>query len=430
MRAAPTLLDRLEARRFLSSTYAMTDLGALGDHEFEYSEGFGINNRGQVAGLSDTDEIVAFDDDGFPLYVNHAFRWSESRGMVDLTSPHQFSVGLNINDKGEVAGAAEIPGIPDPINGGNATPATIWEADGDLVNIGAPAGKINAAAWGINNSGAAVGWGFNTDPEVNTVTAPPMTTVPFVYDKQFGNRALPMPGFKNGFAGDINDAGVIAGNAADHVTIHPVAWLPGAHGSYSAIDLGFLPGFNRGDARAINNRGQLAGNLVNAVTANPDAFIWTPGARGRYIATDIGKPAGASGAVSRDINNRGDAVGIARFGNRSRAFLYDQDGMHILNNLIPPGSGWILSNARSINDKGQITCLAFNADGDFHALLLNPVENQGGSSSPTAPARTLQSSTLFSTQRVQSDELEQLLSETSGPKRSREESPPFRDWAA
>jgi hypothetical protein len=83
--------------------------------------------------------------------------------------------------------------------------------------------------------------------------------------------------------------------------------------------------------------------------------------------------------------------------------------MHNLNNLIPVGSGWILNNARSINDKGQITCLAFNAEGDFHALLLNPVENQSASSSPAVAARTPLASTSLSMQRVKSDELDQLL---------------------
>ena len=36
------------------------------------------------------------------------------------------------------------------------------------------------------------------------------------------------------------------------------------------------------------------------------------------------------------------------------AFLYREGRMQDLNDLIPSGSGWVLEEARAINDRGQI----------------------------------------------------------------------------
>src|SRR6185503_9717096 len=83
---------------------------------------------------------------------------------------------------------------------------------------------------------------------------------------------------------------------------------------------------------------------------------------------------GASSASPRDINNTGQVVGVARIGRGNRAFLYDDQGMHNLNALIPADSGWLLTTARSINEKGQITGLGL-LNGEFHAFVLTPASS-------------------------------------------------------
>jgi hypothetical protein len=43
-----------------------------------------------------------------------------------------------------------------------------------------------------------------------------------------------------------------------------------------------------------------------------------------------------------------------------------------LNALLPKGSPWVLSNAFSINDRGQIVCSARSKSVPLHLLLLTP----------------------------------------------------------
>src|SRR5262249_4944818 len=136
-------IESLEMRRLLAAQYVVTDLGALGG---DYSEGYGINNKGEVAGIFDTTEEFAPG-----LFINHAFRWTDQEGIVDLGVEHHFSVADNINDKGDVVGGDEIVGLPDPINGGNAFHPVAWDRHGSRTDLGTPAGFINGVGWGINN---------------------------------------------------------------------------------------------------------------------------------------------------------------------------------------------------------------------------------------------------------------------------------------
>lgn len=53
------------------------------------------------------------------------------------------------------------------------------------------------------------------------------------------------------------------------------------------------------------------------------------------------------------------------------AFVYDGK-IRDLNTLIPKNSGWVLYEARGINNAGQIICSGMKSDGTQHAILLTP----------------------------------------------------------
>jgi hypothetical protein len=83
--------------------------------------------------------------------------------------------------------------------------------------------------------------------------------------------------------------------------------------------------------------------------------------------TDLGELGGGY-SYAYGVSGRGEAVGTSD----SRAFYWYQGRLVDLSRRIPLNSGWVLSNATAINDKGQITGLG-TFQGWPHAFLLSPV---------------------------------------------------------
>ena len=124
----------------------MTDLGGLGG---TLGAVVGINNRGQIAGVSNTAGDV----------TTHPFIWSKSRGLVDLF----LNGGLGgtfghpdwINDAGEVVGYATLPG--DQVGH-----AFLWR-DGVMVDLGTLGTDAQSESFSINSLGQVVGGTFTSD---------------------------------------------------------------------------------------------------------------------------------------------------------------------------------------------------------------------------------------------------------------------------
>jgi probable HAF family extracellular repeat protein len=85
---------------------------------------------------------------------------------------------------------------------------------------------------------------------------------------------------------------------------------------------------------------------------------------------------GTSARVAFAINGLGQVVGAGRAGSgykRSvRAFLYTNGSMFDLTNLIVSNPGWVVIEARAINDSGAIVGLGRLGGGAQHAVLLTP----------------------------------------------------------
>ncbi len=75
------------------------------------------------------------------------------------------------------------------------------------------------------------------------------------------------------------------------------------------------------------------------------------------------------------INDGGIVVGQSTtITNDYHAFVFDGKMTKDLNKLIPKDSGWVLYEARGINNAGQIICTGMKSDGTQHAILLTPQE--------------------------------------------------------
>lgn len=92
---------------------------------------------------------------------------------------------------------------------------------------------------------------------------------------------------------------------------------------------------------------------------------------------DLGVLPGHDASFAAAVNNRGWAVGYSqRQGGGARATLFAYARAIDLNGLIPPDSGWLLTDASDINDAGQIVGSGvFN--GVSQGFLLTPTGAPG-----------------------------------------------------
>ena len=87
---------------------------------------------------------------------------------------------------------------------------------------------------------------------------------------------------------------------------------------------------------------------------------------------DLGALAGGS-SEAYSINNRGEVVGRSAVPSGGHhAFLFREGRMLDLNDLIPAGAGWVLTEAMDINNDGQIVGNGY-LDGAVRAFLLTPM---------------------------------------------------------
>src|ERR1019366_5492602 len=129
-------------------------------------------------------------------------------------------------------------------------------------------------------------------------------------------------------------------------------------------------------ALAINDNGEIAGALYLSAGGAAHAARYVNG-----VWTDLGTIAGAASNVGMGINLSSQVVGTAIFPQtqyhppkpgKHVPFISTTKGLVDLNTLIPPGTGFTLTDAVGINDSGQILCDANNAGGSEHAVLLSP----------------------------------------------------------
>ena len=302
-------------------------LGTLGGNS---SGANAVNNRGQVVGgalnaISDPfsagfpDSSGLFDASGFYLFntatQSRAFLWQDG-AMQDLgTLGGPDSVAWFVNERGQVAGQSYINSIPNPAPESDLRSLFIAE-DGKMVDVGSLGGTSSILV-GLNNRGQMTG----------TMT--------------------------------------LAGDQA----YHPFLWSDG-----SLTDLGTLGG-DCGQAHALNDAGVVVGWACDSQFA-VFAFVWRNG-----VMANLGTVDGDPCSVADGINSRGQVVGesspscFPQGGGPQEAFLWENGGPAVdLNTLISPSSGMELAGGFSINDRGEINGGGVLPNGDQHAFLLIPCD--------------------------------------------------------
>jgi probable HAF family extracellular repeat protein len=170
----------------------------------------------------------------------------------------------------------------------------------------------------------------------------------------------------------INASGQVAGSSEvySHSLGYEVRHATRWNGT-TATDLGTLGGY-QSTAYAINASGQVAGVAYTAGNAAFHATLWNG-----TTATDLGT-LGGTFSTAYAINASGQVAGVAQTtSNGDHATLWNGTTATDLNNFLDESSvnlGWVLQEARGINDSGSIVGSAYNTiTGQTHAYVLTAV---------------------------------------------------------
>jgi probable HAF family extracellular repeat protein len=332
----------------------IVDLGTLGGE----SIGMAINATGIVSGVS---FLSSTDPHSGGV---RAFRYADGVGMIDVgvLPKSNMSWGYGINNCGQIVG----PSLVD--ENGDSEPHAFLASDALILTDLGSLGGGSSIAWDINDHGQVTGESWNTAGGSHA----------FLWTSD-GMRDIGTLGGNYSVGRSINDCGQVAGESdiGTGQTIRAFRFTEGE----GMIDLGSLGGTNS-RAYGINNNGQVVGESDTGPILRSSvrwrgfpffgtrAFLWTEGVG----MTDLGHLGGGTSGA-RAISNNGVVVGASDLINgTSHAFRWTQaGGMIDLNTLLPLNSGWVLTEANGINDKGQITGLGLHS-GAGRAFRLGPME--------------------------------------------------------
>lgn len=314
--------------------YEVLNIGNVPGGDYGYIGG--MNNLNQVVGTSYTQEI------------SRGFIWKEDTGLQQVYSPSFDSTQANdINDNGLIVGST----ITDFALRGMSTKDGNW-----WVNF-PESGNSSSATYGVNNLNQSVGIGNLNNVDVAT-------------SWQFASPGFRLPNYgdqERSTAFAINDAGDSVGYAYLAGTSRATLF----RSNNNLFDLhGLLPvGTTSSTAHDINNAGWIVGS-----------YNIGPNFTGGFIFNlELGMQLIDSPDPAKDVNLRGISDNGIAVGNTSDSFSFaarwtSDTGVVDLNTLIDPNGGWVLFNAKDVNNNGWIA-----GEGSFNGVqtnyVLRPIES-------------------------------------------------------
>ncbi|NCA82699.1 MAG: DUF3466 family protein, partial [Opitutae bacterium] len=346
--------------------YTVVDLGDLGGTN---SGARGLNDLGQVVGWSKDN-----------LGRTQAFLW-QSNNMTGLgfLSTGTFSDAYAINENGEITGYSYAS--PTNFRG-------FLYISNSLVALGTLGGP-DSMGYAINGPGEIAGF---ADDAASTN----FENQACVWRSNQLVEILPYAGYGTGQAFGINDAGWVAGETYVH-TPNPRWWaFVWFDDNGNFIDdegelrlLGCLaPYRSHGDWSAANDINDI-GQAVGWTGISTDLFprhaflvtstngVWQDNGGDlqlnptNYLMQDLGTlDTPTDNSYANAINNQSWIVGTSTTRSKTnQAFLWRDGVMTNLNDLIEPGSGWVLTNATDISEQNLIVGSGLH-DGRVRAFIL------------------------------------------------------------
>lgn len=299
-------------------------------------EAYDINDKGVIVGYSEGT-------------YKAAVRWDGTLTHDLGTLPnYDASVALAVNNAGVAVGYAEQQGRA----------RACRFADGKVQDLGTLGKESRATA--INNRGEIAGW------------AEPVGNQPHAVVWRGGKLIdLGLPSTIQAWISSLNDRGDLVGYANPSSGSHSGSYQPFFRRGGATTFLDVLPGYDYAETHGINTRGDIVGAGISKKPVKDGllahAFLYRDG---RLL--DLGT---LGGAYSRAyaVNDTGQVVGASMLSDgRSRAFLWKDGRMVDLNRCIRSNSGWSLTEARSINNKGEIVGVGYYQE-QRRGFLLSPM---------------------------------------------------------
>jgi len=351
-----------------------TDLGALPGAPGLSSSVTWISPNGVVSGFSENGEIDPLLD--APAF--HGVIWENGK-IIDLKTfegAHE-SWANAVNNSNQVVGFASNTVYDSNSLQGlvTQTRAVLWQ-NGTMKDLGT-LGGTDAEALFINEQGQIAGQSYTTSsipPPSPRCTDTPLTLHAFFWEK--GRMVdLGTLGGSCTFAYALNNSGQVVGQStlAGDQGDHPFIWERG-----KMKDLGALGG-TYGFASWLNDFGEVVGSATNEGDQAILAFHWKDG-----VMNNLGTLPGNACSLSDAINSSGQVVGGSGISESAffpactdlveHAFLSESGRMTDLNSFVPEGSQLTLNEAVFINDSGEISGFGTLPNGDQHAFLLLPCQ--------------------------------------------------------
>ena len=303
------------------------------------SEANAINDAKQITGWRTTDNAP------YEAYI-----WAPPGQVTDLGTLAQWpytSIGWDINEAGQVAGAA-----------GNH--AFRWSASGPMEQLAPLENSVTEVALALNNSGRAVGmasfWSGTLDYPARWLSPANPEFLELPSPMVFTNAVA------DGTANDINDHGAVVGVAFEGKAFYWRKFVGlRSNVSYVYTPLALPSGSTTGEANAINDSGVIVG--WSNVQGWPRAVRWP---NHTAAAEQLGT-LGGSWSFATDINDAGVVVGASETtAGKKRAFRLAPFGY--LEDLSVP-NGALSSEAHGISESGHIVGRAVFPNGDVHAVV-------------------------------------------------------------
>jgi len=319
-------------------------------------------NNSKARNVNESGEVVG--DSTAADFYTHGFRWT-SGAMTDLGSLYpNHSYARGINSSGHVVGTS----LESVTVNSSRSHAFLW-IDGTLTELGGLGGSGTGAS-AINDLDEIVGGALTPGNEPRAV----LWRNGAILDL---NTVIPAgSGWQLQAATGINNRGQIAG----------FGYLAGLQRAFLldngvVTDLGTLPGGFYSRATGINEDGWVVGRSSKP-GGDDHGVLWRDG-----TMVDLGSLPGISAEVN-DVNDVGQVVGSATIGAFGGAAFLWQNGKRtdlntLIDPLLPPNSGWILTEAAAMNNAGQIVGSGLH-NGAYHAFLLdlNACQDTDGDGNP------------------------------------------------